>query len=336
MGSTSLPIPKARGVSINTISDIGRRVILTESQALAMMGEAIGAEFAAAVELLASIEGRIVVTGMGKSGHVARKIAATFASTGAPAQFVPPAEASHGDLGMITRDDALLALSNSGDTAELGDTMAHAARLQVPLIAITSRAPSSLSTAATVTLLLPKAPEAGVLKLAPTTSTTLTMAMGDALAVALLETRGFSSADFHALHPGGRLGQQLKRVADIMHRDPPIVPTDTARGDALVTMTAASFGCVGVVNEHARLVGIVTDGDLRRNMSSDLLASTAGAIMTGEPKVIRANALAAEALAIMNERSITSLFVTDPDEADDHPKAIGIVHVHDCLRAGVT
>lgn len=313
---------------------IARRVMQIESQALSLMADQVGEEFAKAVELLAGISGRIIVTGMGKSGHIGHKIAATMASTGSPAQFVHPAEASHGDLGMVTAADALLALSNSGNTAELADVLAHAVRLRIPIVAITSRAPSSLSDAATATLLLPDAPEAGSLKLAPTTSTTMAMCMGDALAVALLERQGFSPTDFRSLHPGGTLGRRLLRVSDIMHRDPPQVAPDTLMGDALLTMTASSFGCVGVMDKNGRLAGVITDGDLRRHMSPDLVKRPADAIMTPGPKTIRPGALAEEALAIMNERTITSLFVVDEEAGNGI--AIGIVHVHDCLRAGIT
>jgi len=314
--------------------EIARRVMQIESQALSLMADQVGGEFAKAVELLAGISGRIIVTGMGKSGHIGHKIAATMASTGSPAQFVHPAEASHGDLGMVTAADALLALSNAGNTAELADVLAPAVRLRIPIVAITSRAPSTLSDSATATLLLPDAPEAGSLKLAPTTSTTMAMCMGDALALALLERQGFSPTDFRSLHPGGTLGRRLMRVSDIMHRDPPQVTPDTLMGDALLTMTASSFGCVGVMDQNGRLAGVITDGDLRRHMSPDLVKRPADAIMTPGPKTIRPGALAEEALAIMNERTITSLFVVDEEAGNG--VAIGIVHVHDCLRAGIT
>jgi arabinose-5-phosphate isomerase len=308
--------------------------MMTESRALAIMAEQVGDDFMNAIEALAGIQGRIVVTGMGKSGHIGRKIAATLASTGSPAHFVHPAEASHGDLGMITAHDALLALSNSGNTAELYDVLAHAVRMQIPIIAIVGQAPSALSDAATVTLLLPNAPEACPMQLAPTTSTTMAMAMGDALAVALLERQGFSPDQFRSLHPGGTLGRRLLRVGHIMHRDPPIVRQGTTMDEALVIMTARSFGCVGIVDEGDRLVGVITDGDLRRNMSGDLLNRPAESIMTHAPKTIWTGALAAEALAIMNQSAITSLFVTEGAEDDAVP--VGIVHVHDCLRAGLT
>lgn len=314
--------------------EIARRVMLMESEALTQMADQVGNDFSEAVEQLAKIDGRIIVTGMGKSGHIARKIAATMASTGSPAQYVHPAEASHGDLGMVTAADALLALSNSGNTTELADMLAYAVRLRIPIVAITSRAPSTLAEAATVTLLLPDAAEACPLRLAPTTSTTMAMAMGDALAVALLERQGFSPTDFRALHPGGTLGRRLMRVSDIMHRDPPVVSSDTLMGDALLTMTASSFGCVGVLDSAGHLAGVITDGDLRRHMSPDLVKRPAEAIMTPGPKTIRPGALAEEALAIMNESEITSLFVAEEDS--ERRVAIGIVHVHDCLRAGIS
>jgi len=312
-----------------------RRVLRTEGAALAQMADEIGDAFARAVDALGGISGRVVVTGMGKSGHIARKIAATLASTGTPALFVHPAEASHGDLGMVTRADALLALSNSGNTAELGDVLAYAKRLSLPIIAITARAPSALADAATETLLLPAADEACPMGLAPTTSTTATMAMGDALAVALLERRGFSAEQFRALHPGGTLGRQLLLVRDVMHTDLPLVTADTPMSQALVAMTAKSFGCVGVLAPDGTLAGIVTDGDLRRHMAGDLLQRPASAIMTPNPLTIRSQALAVEAVAVMNDRQVTSLFVTAPDAV--LPAApVGIVHIHDCLRAGLS
>lgn len=326
---TSSPIADAAAIIATA-----RRVLRTEGAALSQMADEIGDAFARAVEALGKIDGRVVVTGMGKSGHIARKIAATMASTGTPAQFVHPAEASHGDLGMVTRADALLALSNSGNTAELGDVLAHAKRLSLPIIAITARAPSALADAATATLLLPAAEEACPMGLAPTTSTTATMAMGDALAVALLERRGFSTDQFRALHPGGTLGRRLLLVRDVMHTEIPLVDTDTPMSQALVAMTSKSFGCVGVRGTDGSLVGIITDGDLRRHMSGDLLHQPAAAIMTAEPRTIRAQALAVEALAVMNDNQITSLFVLPADH--NHSAPVGIVHIHDCLRAGLS
>jgi arabinose-5-phosphate isomerase len=278
------------------------------------------------------VKGRVTVTGMGKSGHVARKIAATFSSTGTPAQFVHPGEASHGDLGMLAEGDAVLALSNSGDTAELADIVAYSRRFRIPLIAMTRRDGSTLAEAADVTLLLPASAEACPMGLAPTTSTTMMIALGDALAVALLERKGFSAGDFQVLHPGGQLGRRLLRVADIMHGGDaiPLVHRDTAMAEAILVMTQKSFGCVGVTDEGGKLVGIITDGDLRRHMGDDLLRAAVDKVMSGRPKTIRPQALAAEALGQMNAASITSLFAVD-----EKRRPLGILHIHDCLRAGI-
>lgn len=285
----------------------------------------------AALDLLMGAKGRVIVTGMGKSGHIARKIAATMASTGTPAQFVHPAEASHGDMGMITAADAVIALSNSGETAELADLITYSRRWRIPLIAITSRRESALGTAADVTLALPPVGEAGALGLAPTTSTTMMLALGDALSVGLLERKGFSAADFHQLHPGGKLGQQLLHVADLMHvgAELPLVDLTMPMSEALIEMSAKTFGCVGAIDAAGDLVGIVTDGDLRRHMGADLLALPVAQVMTKGPLTIGGRALAAEALRIMNERSITSLFVVEGK------RPTGIIRLHDCLRAGV-
>ncbi|HET6518685.1 MAG TPA: KpsF/GutQ family sugar-phosphate isomerase, partial [Geminicoccaceae bacterium] len=291
-------------------------------------------------ERLAAARGRVVVTGMGKSGHVARKIAATLASTGTPALYVHPAEASHGDLGMIAPGDLVLALSNSGETPELADIVAHARRFGLPLVAITGRAGSTLAGAADLCLLLPPRPEACPMGLAPTTSTTAMMALGDALAVALLERRGFTAADFGRFHPGGRLGARLVRVEQLMHRGDglPLVAPATALADAVLEMTAKRLGCVGVRGDaDGRLVGIITDGDLRRRMQAcgrdrNPLEGRAGDIMTRAPKTIRPDALAVEAVALMNAapRPVTVLFVVDDDD-----RPVGALHMHDCLRAGV-
>lgn len=311
---------------------VGERVLRLEAAALVQLAESLDRRFAAAVELLAGAAGRVIVTGIGKSGHVARKIAATLASTGTPALFLHPSEASHGDLGMVARDDVILALSNSGGTAELADTVAYAKRFSLPLIAITSRAPSPLADQSDVVLLLPNAAEACPMGLAPTTSTTLMLALGDALAVALLERRGFSAEQFRVFHPGGALGRRLVKVGDIMHGGDaiPLIAPEAAMSEALLVITAKGFGCVGVVDPRGRLAGIVTDGDLRRHMAPDLLARTAGAIMTPSPLTIRAGALAVEALKVMNDRQITGLFVTD-----DAGRPVGFIHMHDCLRAGI-
>ncbi len=314
--------------------DVARRVLRTEIAGLEALAAELDGGFAAAVDMLARVRGRVTVTGMGKSGHVARKIAATFSSTGTPAQFVHPGEASHGDLGMIAENDAVLALSNSGDTTELADILAYTRRFRIPLIAMTRRHTSALAEAADVTLLLPPSAEACPMGLAPTTSTTMMMALGDALAVALLERKGFSASDFHALHPGGQLGRRLLRVADLMRQGDamPLVPLGTVMSEAILTMTEKSLGCVGIIDAEGNLAGIITDGDLRRHMGGDLLRSTVEAIMSPAPKTIRPQALAAEALGRMNapQRPITSLFVVD-----DEKRPLGVVHIHDLLRAGV-
>lgn len=318
--------------------ETARRVLALEAGALAALADGLDAErFGAAVAALAAATGRVVVSGMGKSGHVARKIAATLASTGTPSQFVHPGEASHGDLGMIVRGDAVLALSNSGETSELSDLVAHARRFALPLVAIVGRAPSSLERDADVALVLPRAEEACPMGLAPTTSTTMQMALGDAIAVALLERRGFTPADFRLFHPGGKLGAQLRRVADLMHAQMPLASPRLPMREALVAMTAGRFGCLGVVDEASgRLAGIVTDGDLRRALRNaeegggDLLARNAGEVMTPAPRTVPPETMAAEALRLMNERAITALFVVDRAG-----RPVGILHVHDLLRAGV-
>jgi arabinose-5-phosphate isomerase len=311
---------------------VGRRVIHAEISGLVSLAETLDAAFHAAVEACAVARGRIIVTGLGKSGHVAHKIAATLASTGTPAQFVHPVEASHGDLGMIGPEDVVLALSNSGETTELADIIAYARRFKIALIAITGGARSTVSGAADIVLLLPPAAEACPMGLAPTTSTTMMMTLGDALALALLERKGFSSADFQRFHPGGRLGRRLLRVRDIMHRqdEMPLVEPAAPMSDAILVMTAKSFGCVGVCETDGRLVGVITDGDLRRHMGESLLCRPVEAVMHRNPKTITAAALAADALGLMNRFAITSLFVVDED---DHP--IGFLHMHDCLRAGI-
>lgn len=314
----------------------GRRVLALEARALAGFASSLGAPFAAAVETMENVPGRVVVCGIGKSGHVARKVAATLASTGTPAQFLHAAEASHGDLGMLTASDAALVLSNSGETRELADVIAHTRRHRIPLIGVASRRESTLMKAADVALILPRAEEACPVGLAPTTSTTLTMALGDALAVALMERRGFSPETFRALHPGGALGAQLKAVRDLMHRGSrlPLVREDAPMRETLLEMTSKGFGIAGVIDEGGRLAGVVTDGDLRRNMDG-LLDMRAGDVATRDPLTIAPDALASAALGLMNnpERPTTCLFVVDPD--DDAGAPVGVIHVHDLLRAGV-
>ena len=312
--------------------EVGKRVLATEIAGLERMSSDLGRSFAAAVSTILGVKGRVIVTGMGKSGHVGRKIAATLASTGTPAFFVHPSEASHGDLGMVTRQDCVVALSNSGGTAELADIIAYCRRFSMPIIAITGGARSPLAEQASVTLLLPQTHEACPMGLAPTTSTTMTMALGDALAIALLERRGFSTDDYKVFHPGGALGAQLIKVSEVMHTgsELPLVSPETPMTEAILTMTAKRFGVIGIIDADGRLVGIVTDGDLRRHMSDTLLQQPVGAIMTGDPRHIGPGALAAEALGVMNSHAITVLFVTDDGR---HP--LGILHIHDVLRAGV-
>jgi arabinose-5-phosphate isomerase len=307
------------------------RVLHQEADALGRLADSLDGQLLKALDILYAVTGRVIVTGMGKSGHIARKIAATLASTGTPAQFVHPAEASHGDLGMVTSHDAVLALSNSGDAPELSDILGYARRWNIPVIGITMRPESALGTAADVTLVLPKTAEAGTIGHVPTTSTTMMLALGDALAVCLVERRGFSLEDFQELHPGGKLGQILVRVGNLMHvgDEVPLIGTEEAMSHALLIMTAKTFGCVGVIDTAGELVGIVTDGDLRRHMGPDLVRERVGDVMTKGPVTIRANALAAEAVRVMNERSITSLFVVDG------MKPAGIVRLHDCLKVGV-
>ncbi|MEO6340461.1 MAG: KpsF/GutQ family sugar-phosphate isomerase [Caulobacteraceae bacterium] len=311
---------------------VGRRVILAEAEALTRLAYSLGDAFERAVGLFAGLKGRIVLTGVGKSGHVGRKIAATLASTGAPSLFVHATEASHGDLGMIGADDAVLALSKTGETRELADIIAYAKRFGIPLVAITAEADSALGRAADLVLHLPDSTEAAEDLNAPTTSTTLQMALGDALAVALLERRGFTPGDFGLLHPGGKLGAALRTVGDLMHRgaELPLVEPDTSMAQTLLVMTEKRFGCVGVIGTDGRLQGIVTDGDLRRHMDG-LLTHTAGEVMTRSPKTMSPTALAGEALKRMSDPapSVTVLFVVE----DARP--VGILHVHDLLRQGV-
>lgn len=307
------------------------RVLTLAAEGLQAIASGLGPELTAALDLIAATSGRVIVTGMGKSGHIARKLSATFASTGTPSHFVHPAEAGHGDLGMITPGDVVIALSNSGETAELDPIIAYAKRFEIPLIALTGGRTSSLAEAADVLLILPGLPEACPLGLAPTTSTTMMLAYGDALAVAMLERRGFTAQDYQVLHPGGSLGRKLIRVADLMHKggDIPLATPDQPMSAVVLEMTSKKFGCVGLVDEAGRLIGIITDGDLRRHMGDDLLTRPAGDIMTKRPVTIRPQALAAEALGLMTARGITKLFALE----DGRP--VGFIETRDCLRAGV-
>jgi arabinose-5-phosphate isomerase len=312
---------------------VGRRVLAAESEGLTQMAAALDASFTQAVETLFDAKGRVVCTGIGKSGHIGRKIAATLASTGSVAMFVHATEASHGDLGMIGADDVILALSKTGETRELADVIAYAKRFAIPLIAITAVVDSALGRAADIVLAIPDAPEAADELNAPTTSTTLQLAMGDALAVALLERRGFRPQDFRVLHPGGKLGAMLRTVADLMHgtHELPLVGTATPMKEALLVMTEKRWGIVGVTDGDGKLAGAITDGDLRRHIEG-LLTHTAGEVMTSGPKkTVPPTMLASEALALMSDPApaVTVLFVVDGD------RPVGILHVHDILRAGV-
>lgn len=326
---------KAKAPSTSAAVDSAFRTLSLEAEGLTQIAGGLtgtlAAPFTEAVRRLASVRGRVIVTGIGKSGHVGQKIAATFASTGTPAFFVHPSEASHGDLGMVTRDDLILALSWSGETVELKPIITYSRRFAVPLVAITSRADSALGQQADVALLLPRAKEACPHGLAPTTSTTMQLALGDCLAIALLEARGFTAHDFKVFHPGGSLGANLRYVSDIMHKEDrlPLVPSGQSMAQALVTMTAKSLGCLGIVDANGKLQGVITDGDLRRHMGADLLTATVDMIMTRKPKTIAPSMLASAALELINSSRITALFVVDKG------KPVGIIHVHDLLRLGV-
>ncbi|WP_194097711.1 KpsF/GutQ family sugar-phosphate isomerase [Marivivens aquimaris] len=317
----------------NKIIATARNVIDEESRALAILSETVGQNLAHAAQVILDAPGRVIVSGMGKSGHVGKKIAATFASTGTPAHFVHPAEASHGDLGMISKGDVVLILSNSGETPELADLIAHTRRFGITMIGVASRAESTLMQQADVQLVLPQLGEACGHGVVPTISTTMTLALGDALAVALMEHREFGAEHFRQFHPGGKLGARLSRVRDLMHSADtlPLVTSSTAMSDTLLVISQKGFGVVGVTDDHNRLIGIITDGDLRRHMDG-LLDRTAGEVMTPAPRTIAPEALAAEALAQMNERKITCLFVVPLDGTGE---SCGILHIHDCLRAGV-
>jgi arabinose-5-phosphate isomerase len=311
------------------------RTIQLEAQGLRALESALDSElvdvFAEATATIRACRGRVIVTGMGKSGHIGMKVAGTLSSTGTPASFVHPSEASHGDLGMITKTDVILAFSWSGETVELGNLVSYSRRFAVPLIAVTSNAESALGKAADIVLALPHSKEACPHGLAPTTSTMMQLALGDCLAIALLESKGFTARDFKVLHPGGQLGARLKFVGDLMHKGDrlPLAAADVKMAEAIVVMTEKAFGCLGVVDANGLLAGIITDGDLRRHMGNGLLERRTGEIMTPGPKTVSPELLASAALEMINASSITALFVVE----DGRP--VGIIHIHDLLRAGV-
>lgn len=311
--------------------DSARRVLETEGRALLALAASLPADFDAAVAAILALDGRLILSGMGKSGHIARKIAATFASTGTPAFFVHPAEASHGDLGMITPQDLCLVISNSGETPELGDLLAYCLRFAVPIIGISKVADSSLMRAATHRLLLLPHEEACLLGMAPTTSTTLTLGLGDALAIAVMEQRSFRPEQFRSFHPGGKLGARLATVRQLMHTGTglPITPEDAPMSEAILTMTRCGFGITSVVDGQGRMTGVISDGDLRRNMDG-LMSRTARDVATKNPVTLAPETVAAQALLTMNQRKVQALFAVE----DGRP--VGLLRLHDCLRAGVS
>lgn len=317
------------------IIDSAKTVLNTEIHGLNLLRDTIDDAFVQAANVMFRTKGRVIISGMGKSGHIGQKMAATLASTGTPSFFVHPSEASHGDLGMLTKNDTLITISNSGESREMGDIISFSRRFGIPMIAITSVPTSTMAQAADIVLLIPgkkEAPEACPLGMAPTTSTTTTIALGDALAVALLEMRGFTKEQFHDRHPGGKLGHVLLKVSDIMAKgdDMPLVRPDTMMADALVVMTGKSLGCLGITDDDDRLIGVITDGDLRRHMTADIIVRRAGDIMTKSPKTIPPNMLGTEAVGLMNAAKITNLFVVDADG-----KPLGVLHLHHLLQAGV-
>jgi arabinose-5-phosphate isomerase len=317
--------------SLNQDLDRAKRVLGNEASALLALAGSLDETFSQALDIFSAVTGRVVVTGMGKSGHIAAKIAASMASTGTPAMFVHPGEASHGDLGMITRQDAIFALSNSGETSELTNLVVYAKRFNIPLVGMTGKPDSALAREATVALIYPIVGEACPMGLAPTTSTTMMLGLGDAITVALLERKDFSPDDFEVFHPGGKLGRQLLKVEELMHTGAalPLVQQSTPLADVIMEMTKKSFGCAGIVDDDGVLMGIVTDGDLRRAFADPDLTMPACELMTKAPKTIPRLMLAGEAVAIMNGNAITTLFIVKDE------KPIGIIHLHDCLRAGV-
>lgn len=314
--------------------EVAKKTINREIEALEVMENSLDDTLSKALDLLQNTKGRVIVTGMGKSGHIGNKIAATMASTGTPAFFLHPSEASHGDLGMITKDDVVIAISNSGESKELSDILVYCRRFSIPLIAITKNKDSSLGKNSDLILLLPGNQEACPLGLAPMSSTTATLVMGDVLAANLMVRKGFTEEDFKLRHPGGKLGSILRHVSDIMHTgdEMPLIGEEAIMQDALITMSSKMLGCVGIVNKKGELEGMITDGDLRRWMSPDLISENVCKVMTRNPRTINADALIAEAVNVMNTtgRGITNMFVTE------NKKPIGIVHIHDCLKAGVS
>lgn len=328
-----MPSPKmemARNTPSGALAS-ARRVLAAEADALRLFSTHIPPDFQRVVSLILRSKGRVIVSGIGKSGHIARKISATLTSTGTPSFFVHAAEASHGDLGMIAPEDVCILLSNSGETPELGDVLSYTRRFSIPLVAISSRPESSLMQAADFRLLIPDVPEVCPNGMAPTTSTTMMVALGDALAVALMEERGFAVDSFRDFHPGGNLGAQMKRAGELMHASAelPIVARNAPMSETLLAMTSKGFGIAIVVDDNGLLHGVVTDGDLRRNMT-DLLNKTAGEIATRQPVTTSSSMLAAQALALMNEKQISALLMVDGDN-----RPTGILHIHDLLRAGV-
>ena len=311
-----------------------REILRLEARGVDTTAASLDESIERGVAILRACDGRVIVTGMGKSGHIARKVAATLSSTGTPAQFVHPAEAGHGDLGMITPHDVILALSHSGETAELMPILAHAKRFSIPLVGMARAGDHNLSRACDYLFALPSLTEACPLGLAPTTSSTVMLALGDAIALTLLQSKGFSQKDFAHIHPGGKLGANLLHVADIMHPTDqcPLITQDTPMKNALITMTQKHFGCLGIVNDNNHLQGIITDGDLRRHMDDQFLHKKAGQIMTHNPLMATTDQFASHALATMNENHITVLFVSAKPSSKE---VVGLVHIHDCLRAGV-
>lgn len=307
-----------------------KNVLTQEIKGLEALKLSLDDNFSKTLDLMYSCKGRVILSGMGKSGHIARKIAATLASTGTPALFVHPGEASHGDLGMVTKDDVIILLSNSGETAELGDIINYSKRFSIPLIGIVRRSTSVLVSAADVALILPAVAEVTETN-APTTSTTMMLALGDAIAIALLERRGFTNDDYGVFHPGGKLGAAFIKVKNLMHEgeDLPLVSENMCMADVLIEITAKRFGCAGVIKNNGELAGIITDGDLRRHMSPNITEQLASNIMTPNPKTIESEDLASKALSIMQDKTITSLFILE------NKKPIGILHIHDILKAGV-